>query len=82
MRQQMLRSRPRSLFLTPLLLWLVAAAPARAEFDVQGTWFVLVHYRDSRTASPDADRWEDLVEFCRQVDRREEARIPLGVATP
>ena len=29
-----------------------------------------------------ADRFEDLTEFCRQVDRREEARVSLRVLTP
>lgn len=29
-----------------------------------------------------AERWPEFVEFCRQVDLREEARIPLEVASP
>jgi len=36
-------------------------APARAAVDLTGTWFVLIHYTDSATANPDADRWEDKV---------------------
>jgi hypothetical protein len=35
---------------------------ARAEaVDLLGTWYVLVHYKDTSTANPDADRWLDLV---------------------
>lgn len=29
--------------------------------DLEGTWYVLVHYRDSATANPEADRWQDRV---------------------
>jgi hypothetical protein len=61
MSQLLLVSRTASLVVIALLLGLVAATPARAEFDVLGTWFVLAHYRDSMTANPDADRWEDRV---------------------
>ena len=38
-----------------------APAPAAAAVDLIGTWFVLIHYRDSMTANPDSDRWEDKV---------------------
>ncbi len=30
-----------------------------ATVDLVGTWFVVMHYRDSATANPDVDRWED-----------------------
>jgi hypothetical protein len=32
---------------------------AAADLDLAGTWHVLVHYRDARTAHPEAERWED-----------------------
>lgn len=40
---------------------LAVAAPASAAVDLIGTWFVVIHYKDSMTANPDADRWEDKV---------------------
>jgi hypothetical protein len=43
------------------LFLLLVAAPASAEIDLIGSWFVLIHYRDSQTANPDSDRWEDKV---------------------
>ncbi len=43
------------------LLWLSPASAAAETLDLIGTWFVLIHYRDSMTANPDADRWEDKV---------------------
>ncbi|MEE2674527.1 MAG: hypothetical protein VX466_12075 [Myxococcota bacterium] len=36
-------------------------SPVFAAVDLVGTWFVLIHYRDSMTANPDSDRWEDKV---------------------
>lgn len=44
-----------------LLIAFSLATPAAAAVDLEGTWFVLIHYRDSMTANPDADRWEDKV---------------------
>jgi hypothetical protein len=38
---------------------LLCAGPAAAEFDPVGTWYVLVHYRDLRSAQPDQVQWED-----------------------
>ena len=40
---------------------LPALAEEEKPLDLVGTWFLLVHYRDSATANPDADRWEDKV---------------------
>jgi hypothetical protein len=34
---------------------------SEAEVDLTGTWFILIHYTDSATANPDAERWEDKV---------------------
>lgn len=55
-----------------VFLWAVCAAaiahgedrrakPGQADSDLLGTWFVLIHYKDSATANPDADRWLDRV---------------------
>lgn len=55
--------------LTALLgVWtfLACAAPARA-VDLEGTWYVLVHYQDSATANPEAWRWEDRLWTFEQV---------------
>lgn len=41
-------------------LLLAAAAPAGA-VDLEGTWYVLVHYQDAASNRPDAWRWEDRV---------------------
>jgi len=50
---------------------LLAAAPAAA-VDLEGTWYVLVHYQDAQSAHPDAWRWEDRVwRFERQGDALE-----------
>jgi len=45
------------------VLWLpVAAARAEpADLDLLGTWYVVIHYTDSSTANPQAERWADLV---------------------
>ncbi len=37
----------------------VAVEPAR--FDLLGTWYVIVHYRDSSAQPPEAQDWEDKV---------------------
>jgi hypothetical protein len=42
------------------LAFLLAAAAARA-VELEGTWYLLVHYRDATSADPDAVRWEDRV---------------------
>jgi hypothetical protein len=36
------------------------AAPAAA-LDLEGTWYVLVHYQDADSAKPEAWRWDDRV---------------------
>jgi hypothetical protein len=38
---------------------LACGAPAFAQVDLAATWHVLVHYRDSHAAHPEAERWED-----------------------
>ncbi len=48
---------------------LLAAPPARA-VDLEGTWYLLVHYRDGASPNPDAMRWEDRVwHFQREGER-------------
>jgi hypothetical protein len=48
-----------------LLACLLAALPAPAlafgADDLVGAWHVLVHYKDSGTENPDAERWEDRI---------------------
>jgi len=61
-------------------LVLPALAPAAAAVDLAGTWYVLVHYRDSQTANPEVLRWEDrLWEFAKQGDRLEWTDYPIVV---
>jgi murein DD-endopeptidase MepM/ murein hydrolase activator NlpD len=43
-----------------LCFGLAAAAPA-AELDLEGTWYVLVHYQDAHAPNPQQERWEDKV---------------------
>jgi hypothetical protein len=41
---------------------LLATAPAGAgAVDLEGTWYVLVHYQDSQSNKPEAWRWDDRV---------------------
>lgn len=51
------------------MLLLLAAQAARA-VDLEGTWYLLVHYRDASSSNPDALRWEDRVwHFQREGER-------------
>jgi hypothetical protein len=57
---------PRSLYLLCAVLCSFStshprAATAAPELDLLGTWYVLVHYRDEATASPEAEQWDDRV---------------------
>lgn len=66
--------------LAAALALLVAPAAARAELDLAGTWHVLVHYRDAKTANPDAERWEDwLWELSPDGERLRWAEFPIVV---
>ncbi len=38
-----------------------AKEASKRSSQLEGTWFVLIHYRDVQTANPDADRWLDKV---------------------
>jgi hypothetical protein len=63
-----------------LLAVAAGAAPAAEPIDLEGTWYVLVHYRDPKTANPDAMRWKDLVwVFTRAGTRLEWAEYPIVV---
>ena len=44
-----------------MLFLLPGDGAAFTEEELLGTWFVLIHYRNSETANPDADRWEDKI---------------------
>ena len=40
---------------------LALGARAAGALELQGTWYVLVHYQDKESPKPDAWRWEDRV---------------------
>ena len=61
------------------LALLLAASPVRA-LELEGTWYVLVHYQDSASNNPEAWRWEDRVwRFARQGDQLEWTEWPIVV---
>lgn len=63
-----------------LALAVPAAVGETRAIDLEGTWFVLVHYRDESTANPEATRWLDLVwTFARKGTRLEWTEYPLVV---
>ena len=65
-----------------ILAWAVLAAPAsaRAEVDLVGTWYVLIHYRDSATNNPDFDRWLDRIwQFEDKGSRMQWTEYPIVV---
>jgi murein DD-endopeptidase MepM/ murein hydrolase activator NlpD len=37
-----------------------AASPARG-VELEGTWYVLIHYKDAHAENPDTERWDDRV---------------------
>ena len=58
----------------------LAPAAASAELDLEGTWHVLVHYRDAKTANADTERWEDrLWVFEAAGDRLRWTEFPIVV---
>ena len=60
------------------LLLAVAVAPAARAVELEGTWYVLVHFQDSETSKPDAWRWDDRVwRFTRKGDRLEWTENPI-----
>jgi len=57
-----------------------AAARAEAPLDLEGTWFVLIHYQDPSSANPDAWRWRDRVwNFARKGTRLQWTEYPLVI---
>jgi hypothetical protein len=62
-----------------VLAALGAAQPA-ASVELEGTWYVLVHYQDKESNKPDAWRWEDRVwRFTRAGDNLEWTEWPIVV---
>lgn len=58
---------------------LLGPAPAAA-VDLEGTWHVLVHYRDAGSEKPERKHWEDLVwVFERRGDRLRWTEYPIVV---
>ena len=60
----------------------LSAAPALAKppLDLEGTWFVLIHYKDPASANPDAWRWRDRVwNFARKGTRLQWTEYPLVI---
>jgi hypothetical protein len=56
-----------------------AAADAQA-LDLEGTWHVLLHYKDSASHSPEAERWDDRVwVIVREGDRLGWTEYPIVV---
>ncbi len=69
----------RRLRLAALAAALLGASPAAA-VDLEGTWYVLVHYQDAESNKPDAWRWEDRIwRFTRQGDGLEWTEYPIVV---
>ena len=67
-----------ALVVAPALL--PVPARAAAPIDLEGTWFVLIHYQDPKSANPDAMRWNDRVwNFARKGTRLQWTEYPLVV---
>lgn len=55
-----------------------AEASGGEPVDLTGTWYVLIHYQDPKTANPDAMRWKDLVwVFAKKGTRLEWTEYPI-----
>jgi hypothetical protein len=76
-------SRPRlvrSALVTGTALALLIPSTAVAAVDLIGTWFMLIHYKDSATANPNSDRWEDKVwKFEKKGSRLQWTEYPIVV---
>jgi len=61
-----------------VLLFATDGARAQTPLDLEGTWFVLIHYQDASTANPEATRWLDLAwRFAYKGSRLEWTEYPL-----
>lgn len=60
------------------------AARAGDTSELEGTWYVLIHYKNELTANPDRDRWLDLVwVFTARASRLQWTEYPIvTVADP
>jgi len=57
-----------------------AASQAGAPLDLEGTWFVLIHYKDPASANPDAWRWRDRAwNFARKGTRLQWSEYPMVI---
>lgn len=57
-----------------------AQAKESRPIDLEGSWYVLVHYQDSSTAHPERTHWLDLIwTFTRKGTRLEWAEYPLVI---
>ena len=62
------------------LLATPAPALAAPPVDLEGTWFVLIHYKDPSSANPDATRWLDRVwAFAPKGSRLQWTEYPMVV---
>jgi hypothetical protein len=52
------------------ILVLARDGSAAKNSELEGTWYVLVHYKNTLTANPDADRWLDFVWTFEMADNR------------
>jgi hypothetical protein len=63
-----------------LALLLGSAAPSARAVELEGYWYVLVHYQDAETNKPDQWRWDDRVwRFEKKGDRLEWGEWPIVV---
>jgi murein DD-endopeptidase MepM/ murein hydrolase activator NlpD len=51
----------RRVLIALLASWIAASAAAAESVDLTGTWYVLVHYKDSSAGNADQERWDDRV---------------------
>jgi hypothetical protein len=62
------------------MTFVVDFARAAPPLDLEGTWFVLIHYQDPTSANPDAMRWSDRVwNFARKGSRLQWTEYPIVV---
>jgi hypothetical protein len=72
------RLAPHLIGLGTALSLLGAPGAASAGVDLAGSWHLLVHYRDAKTANPETLRWEDrLWEFALKGSRLEWTEFPI-----